>query len=146
MLDFEDMLADELGFLDIVTPGQISDYRNSVAISADTLNSDFQRTANIDPYILEAWNAWYDGFTDYFTEQSWWGDTWGGAMTAVERKAKELADWRDIYKAESGKPATGAAITTSASKKSELDILTLAKWIAIPVLAYFAWDLLRKRL
>ena len=145
--DFEDLAAEELGLLDIVTPGQISDYRAGLLTSAATLNTEFQQSrGSIDPFVLESWDAWYNDLLEYADKAGFWGDLWGGAMNTAEEKARQLEDWRDIYKDATGKPPLGPAITAPGTGEEKLvEYTTLIKWIGIPVMAYFVWDIFRKR-
>lgn len=146
ILDYEELAADltDLGFIEIITPSQIADYRQTILTSAATLNTDFQST-EIDAQILDAWNAWYNDLINYADDSGYFGDLWAGSMKTAERKAAELLQWRDIYKTYSGKNATGVPIEVTTPPGLELDkIGTVVKWLAIPILGYFVWDYLRK--
>lgn len=144
MYDFEDLAADELGFLEVVTPGQIADYRRSLLSSAASLNRDFARS-NVDVNILESWQSWYNNFNQAARDATYVGDMWAGAMNALERSAKELQEWRQIYESQTGSAATGPSVSADTGYQISDQLLTGLKWGAGLIAGYFIWDLLRKR-
>jgi hypothetical protein len=140
---------ENLGNLDgswwIVTAGETDDLFEQVNRLAVTLNSDIERNKCLPSDQLAAWKLWFKNWKAQYAEhkeRGWFTKSLSATYYTGDRWHKELLAWRDIYKSTCRRKPSGEEPPEDKDLADMLaDLLSLVKWIAIPVVAFYGFKI-----
>ena len=104
--------SSDLGdLIQFVTPTEIKNYVNNVAGGFAALGKDIKASHSLTPAQQEAWALLLVNFTKFYDSVGFFATLSMGTMRTAEEYARQLTQWREIFRKATGREPTGASVS-----------------------------------